>query len=82
REESLASQIYLYNKLSESAYTFIPESESIKSALDGTEPQAKEAQKEAGKETTTNEKTHDLSAKKTLKETIKEEIKEGPRPLP
>jgi len=71
REENLATQAYLYHKLAESAYTFIPESEALNGPV-FSEISPKDSQKDS-----VSEDKADSPAKKTPKEALKEAPKEA-----
>ncbi len=78
REENFESQRELYKQLSESVYSFIPESEALKGSIfSEAEPFVKEVAKEAVREVIEEAKipTKDLPVRKILKEALKDGIK-------
>ncbi len=80
REENFESERALFRQLSDSVYTFIPESEALKGGpiFTEAEPFAKEVAKEAVREIIEEAKSpqkQNSIVKKALKDVIKEEIK-------
>lgn len=78
RQENLESEKDLYRQLSDSVYTFIPESEALKGSIfTEVEPIAKEIAKEAVREVIEEAKSpaKEDPIKKLLKDALKQEIK-------